>query len=147
MSQVKLRMGMHNRITIDRFAAIKDDINKGLPIAKIAKRHAVSDSTVRKVRRHRNFKEYRMEANAKYNQRHAPVVMSKTGQVPFEDFGKEGKIFSSKMLKPSEVARSDALDREGERTARGVGVLFLLVFIALVAVAIFAIVLITGGEK
>lgn len=48
MSKTHIKMGMHNRITIDRFQAIKDDVIAGLPVNKVAKRNNVSESTVRK---------------------------------------------------------------------------------------------------
>ena len=77
MSNVKLKMGMHNRVTKERFEAIKDDVNRGLPIAKITKRHGVSDGTVRKVRRSKNFYEYRIRADEQVRSRKPIVVIAK----------------------------------------------------------------------
>lgn len=96
--KVKLRMGMHNRITRDRWQAIKDDLNNGLPVQKVAKRHSVSDSTVRKVRRSRSFNEYRIDAEALRNRRNNIVVVAPKSGIPFEDFGTR-PIFPPKCLR------------------------------------------------
>lgn len=85
--KVNLRMGMHNRITCDRFQAIKDDLNNGLPTTKVAKRHSVSDSTVRKIKRSKNFKEYRIDAEALKNRQSQIVVVAPKSGLSFEDFG------------------------------------------------------------
>ena len=79
--KVKLRMGMHNRITKERWEAIKDDCNKGLPTTKIAKRHSVSEGTVRKVRRNRTYHEYRLREVR--NRKEPMAVIAPTSGLPF----------------------------------------------------------------
>lgn len=126
--KVKLRMGMHNRITRDRWQAIKDDCNKGMPTTKIAKRHSVSDSTVRKVRRSRSFNEYRIDTEALKNRRNPIVVVAPKSGIPFEDFGAR-PIFSSKMLKVRGLTMNDRLEREAEKSARTFGIIALWVIV------------------
>lgn len=122
--KVKLRMGMHNRITRDRWQAIKDDLNKGLPVPKVSKRHSVSDSTVRKVRRSRSFNEHRIDAEALKNRRQPIVVVAPKSGLAFEDFGAR-PIFSSKMFKPKGPTMNDRLEREAEKSAKTFGIVVL----------------------
>lgn len=134
--KVKLRMGMHNRITIDRWRAIKDDLNNNISTATIAKRHGVSESTVRKVRRSRNYHEYRV-LNDKRLKSPTVVIAPKSG-LPYEDFGPKPLFFSPKMLKPKDRIISDQLDYKSENTARMFGIVMLgalgIVVLALVIV-------------
>ncbi len=137
--KVKLRMGMHNRITRDRFQAIKDDLNNGLLVQKVAKRHSVSDATVRKVRRSRNFNEYRIDAEALKNRRNQIVVIASKSGLPFEDFGTK-PIFSSKLLKSSKNTISHK-KRKAEKIIgwENVAVLGIIAMSALVLVIILTI--------
>lgn len=144
-TRVRLRMGIHNRITAERFQAIKNDINDELPIAKIAKRHNVSDSTVRKVRRSKDFHEYRIRADEQVHSRRAVVVVSPVAGVPFEDFGRKPIFSSPKISKDADLALSDRLDRESENTAKCLG-LVLLGIIGVLSLAFVAI-LIIGASK
>jgi len=142
--KVKLRMGMHNRITIDRFQAIKDDVNKGLSVAKIAKRHSVSESTVRKVRHSKNFHEYRIDAEALKNRRQPIIVIAEQSGLPFEDFGPK-PIFALKMLKPKNPTISNQLDREAEKSAQSLGIIA-LGMIGVVALGLI-VAMIIGGSR
>lgn len=142
MSNVKLKMGMHNRVTKERFEAIKDDVNRGLPIAKITKRHGVSDGTVRKVRRSKDFHEYRIRADEQVRSRKPIVVIAQKSGLPFEDFGAK-PIFSSKLLKQEvkKISGSDRYDKEGEKAARLIGIVMLgwiLIIAAIITVLIIA---------
>lgn len=145
--KVKLRMGMHNRVTKERWEAIKEDCDKGLPATKIAKRHSVSEGTVRKVRRNRTYHEYRLK---EVNHRKEPmVVIAPTSGLPFEDYGPKKLFFSPKKVKPTiDRSLSNRLDHEAENTARAVGALIIgiigIVALALVIVFIFGI--IKGGK-
>lgn len=142
--KVKLRMGMHNRITHDRFQAIKDDLNNGLPVQKVAKRHSVSDSTVRKVRRSRNFNEYRIDAEALKNRRNQIVVIAPKSGLPFEDFGAR-PIFSSKILKVKSPTKSSRNSREVEESAKNFRIIALGI-IGIIVLGLIAI-LVVGGVK
>lgn len=143
--KVKLRMGMHNRITRDRFQAIKDDLNNGLLVQKVAKRHSVSDATVRKVRRSRNFNEYRIDAEALKNRRNQIVVVAPKSGLPFEDFGAR-PIFSSKMFKPKGPTMNDRLDREAEKSAKTFGIVALGI-VGLIVLGLSLVALIVGVAK
>lgn len=111
--KVKLRTGIHNRITKERWEAIKDDCNQGMPAAKIAKRHSVSEGTVRKVRRNKTYHEYRLrEVNSR---RRPETVTAKSCGVAFEDFGRKPLFFSPKKVKPTNPALSDRMDHEAEK--------------------------------
>lgn len=142
--KVKLRMGMHNRITIDRFQAIKDDTRKGLPTAKIAKRHSVSESTVRKVRKSKNFHEYRIDSEALKNRRQQLVVIAERSGLPYEDFGPK-PIFSSKMLKPRKPIVDSQREREVEKSVRVFGI----VMVAIVGIVVVGLIIamIIGSMK
>lgn len=143
--KVKLRMGMHNRITIKRFQAIKDDLDRGLSVKEITERQNVSEATVRKVRRSKNFHEYRLQNDKRVRDRNALVVISPTAGVPYEDFGKKPIFFSPKVPKPTNLARSNQLDLEAERSARCLG-LVILGIIGLILVGLVAV-LIIGASK
>lgn len=134
--KVKLRMGIHNRVTSDRFQAIKDDLNNGFPVAKVAKRHSVSDSTVRKVRRSKNFREYRISAEDLKNRRQSIVVVAPKSGLSFEDFGPK-PIFSSKMLKSKGM---DGSHHDVEKPTKITGIIALgivgIIVLALVIVMI-----------
>lgn len=131
--KVKLRMGMHNRVTKDRWQAIKDDCNNGLPTAKIAKRNSVSEGTVRKVRKSKNFHEYRL-SNDKRLREPFTKVTSSCG-VAYIDFGKKPLFFSPKKVKSKNIALSNRLDREAENTARCLGI----VMAGIVGIIVFAL--------
>lgn len=143
--KVKLRMGMHNRITRDRWQAIKDDLNNGLPVSKVSKRHSVSDSTVRKVRRSRSFNEYRIDAEALKNRRNQIVVVAPKSGLPFEDFGAR-PIFSSKMFKPKGPTMNDRLEREAEKSAKTFGIVALGI-VGLIVLGLSLVALIVGVAK
>lgn len=145
--KVKLRMGMHNRITKERWEAIKDDCNKGLPTTKIAKRHSVSEGTVRKVRRNRTYHEYRLREVR--NRKEPMAVIAPTSGLPFEDFGLKRIFFSPKKVKPTvDRSLSSRLNREAENTARAVSVLILgVVGVIVLALVIVFVISITKGGK
>lgn len=145
--KVKLRMGMHNRITKERWEAIKDDCNKGLPTTKIAKRHSVSEGTVRKVRRNRTYHEYRLIEVR--NRKEPMAVIAPTSGLPFEDFGPKRIFFSPKKVKPTvDRSLSSRLNREAENTARAVSVLILgVVGVIVLALVIVFVISITKGGK
>lgn len=143
--KVKLRMGIHNKVTIDRFQAIKDDVIAGLSVNKVAKRNNVSESTVRKVRRSKNFHEYRIRADEQVRDRNKVVVIAPTAGVPFEDFGQKPLFFLPKKLKPTKPIVNHQLDLEAERSARCLG-LVLLGVIGLILVGLVAITIV-GASK
>lgn len=145
--KVKLRMGMHNRITKERWEAIKDDCNKGLPTTKIAKRHSVSEGTVRKVRRNRTYHEYRLREVR--NRKEPMAVIAPTSGLPFEDFELKRIFFSPKKVKPTvDRSLSSRLNREAENTARAVSVLILgVVGVIVLALVIVFVISITKGGK
>lgn len=143
--KVKLRMGIHNKVTIDRWQAMKDDLKAGLPVSKIAKRHSVSEGTVRKVRRSKTYHEYRLRD---VNRRSTPEAVIASCGVAYEDFGRKPLFFSPKKVKPTNLALSDRLDREAEKTARAVGLVMLSVvgIITLALVIVFLTSITKGGK-
>jgi hypothetical protein len=145
MSKTHIKMGMHNRITIDRFQAIKDDVIAGLPVNKVAKRNNVSESTVRKVRRSKNFHEYRIRADEQIRDRNKVVVVAPTAGVPFEDFGQKPLFFSPKKLKSIKPTLNRQLNLEAEHSTRCLG-LVLLGIIGLILVGLVAITIV-GASK
>lgn len=140
--KVKLRMGIHNKVTIDRWQAMKDDLKAGLPVSKIAKRHSVSKGTVRKVRRSKTYHEYRLR---EVNRHSNPEIVTASCGVAYEDFGRKPLFFSPKKVKPTNLALSNQLDREAEKTARAVG-LVMLSIVGIITLAL-VIVFLTGIAK
>lgn len=147
--KVKLRMGIHNKVTIDRWQAMKDDLNAG-PIARIAKRNSVSESTVRKVRRSKTYHEHRLSHDRPLKE--PVVVVAKSCNVPYEDFGRKPLFFSPKKVKPTNLELSNRLDREAEKTARCLGVVLagivgIVVVSFIVALAMVVIKALAGGAE
>lgn len=140
--KVKLRMGIHNKVTIDRWQAMKDDLKAGLPVSKIAKRHSVSEGTVRKARRSKTYHEYRLR---EVNRHSNPEIVTASCGVAYEDFGRKPLFFSPKKVKPTNLALSNQLDREAEKTARAVG-LVMLSMVGIITLAL-VIVFLTGIAK
>lgn len=143
--KVKLRMGIHNKVTIDRWQAMKDDLKAGLPVSKIAKRHSVSEGTVRKVRRSKTYHEYRLK---EVNRHSNPEIVTASCGVAYEDFGWKPLFFSPKKVKPTNLTLSNQLDREAEKTARAVGLVMLSVvgIITLALVIVFLTSIAKGGK-
>lgn len=144
--KVKLRMGMHNRITKERWEAIKDDCNNGFPVTRIAKRHFVSEGTVRKVRRNKTYHEYRLrEVDGRKG---LETVTARSCGVAYEDFGRKPLFFSPKKVKPTNLELSNRMDREAEKTARavGLGMLSVVGIITLALVIVFLTSIAKGGK-
>lgn len=145
--KVNLRMGMHNRITKERWEDIKNDCDKGLSTAKIAKQRSVSEGTVRKVRRNKTYHEYRLR---EVRSRKEPmIVIAPTSGLPFEDYGPKKLFFSPKKVMPvADRTLSRRLDREAENTARAVGIMILGIIgvIVLALVIVFIISITRGGQ-
>lgn len=144
--KVKLRMGIHNKVTIDRWQAIKDDTKTDLSVAKIAKRNSVSESTVRRVRRSKTYHEYRLSHDKSLKE--PIVVVAKSCNVPYEDFGRKPLFFSPKKVKPTNLELSNRLDREAEKTARCLGIVIVGVvgLLALAMLIVFISSLLGGVE-
>lgn len=144
--KVKLRMGMHNKVTIDRWQAIKDDTKTDLSVAKIAKRNSVSESTVRRVRRSKTYHEYRLSHDKTLKE--PIVVVAKSCNVPYEDFGRKPLFFSPKKVKPTNLELSNRLDREAEKTARCLGIVIVGIvgLLALAMLIVFISSLLGGAE-
>ena len=143
--KVKLRMGIHNKVTQDRWQAIKDDCNIGLPISKIASRNSVSETTVRRVRRSKNFYEYRLNNDRLL--RRSIAVIEPTSGVAYEDYGPRRLFFSPKKVKSKNIEFCNSFAREAVQTAGCFGVVLLgaivVIVLALVIVFIFSLV---GGK-
>lgn len=121
---------------------MKDDLKAGLPVSKIAKRHSVSEGTVRKVRRSKTYHEYRLR---EVNRHSNPEIVTASCGVAYEDFGRKPLFFSPKKVKPTNLALSNQLDREAEKTARAVG-LVMLSIVGIITLAL-VIVFLTGIAK
>ncbi len=122
---------------------MKDDLKTGLSVSMVAKRHSVSESTVRRVRRSKTYHEYRLSHDKSLKE--PVVVVAKSCNVPYEDFGRKPLFFSPKKVKPTNLALSNQLDREAEKTARAVG-LVMLSIVGIITLAL-VIVFLTGIAK
>lgn len=141
-------MGMHNRITSERFEAIKRDVKSSLSDAEVMNKHQIKKTTLIAIRRSQTFYEYRLRTDSRLkNYRFRPIIVAaeKSGLL-FEDYA------PTKMRAMTEKEESDRLDREAERTARVFGVMFaiiiLILIVALIALIITPILfLIVGGTE
>lgn len=121
----KLKMGIHNRITERRFYAIKTALNKGMACAKAMATFRVSKSTINKVRRCKNYRDYKLENQAKHVE--IKVIAPKSGLM-FEDYA------------PKSLHHTNALDREAENTAKAAGICLIGMLVIFALAAIVAIV-------
>lgn len=120
------KMGMHNRITEDRYRHIKQEWAKVQIGAHndnvIAKRCGISKTTASLIRRTDSYHEYRLKTDKRL--RKPIVVIAEKSGLPYEDFGKK-PIFSSKPLmqrRQDDMKRTDMLDKASEKTATMIGV-------------------------
>lgn len=139
--KVSLKMGIHNRITKERFAAIKADLKGGLSAAKVQKRHHVGATTVRKIRRSKDYNDYRVRADEQVRSKEGIVVICPITKTPYEDYG-PGRIFFSP--KPVKKTSECSWQSELNKRSRGRGAQVAVVCLSIVAIVSILAVLIMG---
>lgn len=142
--KVKLRMGIHNRITAERFHTIKGAIANGMTGPAIEKKYDVKRTTLQYIRRAKTFYEYRLLTERLPRGKKMPTVYGEKTGLPFEDYGYTPIFFSVKKVKPTQTELSNRLDQEAESSARGIGLMLtaalVVVGIAVICMAIIALV-------
>ncbi len=82
----KLRMGMHNPITAERFKIIKAAILGGMSEEEVMRRYEIKRTTLKYIKRSMTFYEYRLWTETLPAARKmAPVIEPNSG-VAFEDY-------------------------------------------------------------
>lgn len=135
--RVRLRMGMHNRITAERFHIIKGAIAGGMAGPTIEKKYNIKRTTLSYIRKAGSYYEYQLLAERLPRAKKMPKVYGEKSGLPFEDYGYGPIFFSVKKVKPTDELKSNRLDREATKSVECVGwvltgALFLILAIILV---------------
>lgn len=130
---VKLRMGMHNPITAERFKIIKAAIIGGMNDEAVMRRYGIKRTTLKYIQKSTTFYEYRLYTEVIPAARKMPKVVEPNSGVAYEDYGDVTR------------KRSDDLDRDAERTAYASG-MWAVVVIAVLALICIAVA-VSGGTK
>lgn len=135
--KVKLRMGMHNRITAERFHVIKGAIADGMAGPAIEKKYNIKRTTLSYIRKASSYYEYQLLTERLPRAKKMPKVYGEKSGLPFEDYGYTPIFFSIKKVKPVDEMKSNRLDREATKSAECVGwVLMGALFLFLAAILI-----------
>lgn len=82
----KLKMGMHNRITAERFHLIKAALADGMSEAAVMARYDIKRTTMRYIQKSVNYYEYRLYTETLPAARKMPKVIAPSSGLAFEDF-------------------------------------------------------------
>lgn len=136
--KVKLKMGMHNPVTKERFQVIKGALAGGMTREAVKKKYNIKDTTLRYIRRAETYYEYRLLAERLPRPKKMPTVYGEKSGLPFEDYGYGPIFFSVKKVKPTHKEVSNRLDREADVTARAVGLMMVGALIVVGAIMVCA---------
>ena len=132
----KLKMGISNRITLKRFNEIKSSIDD-LTDKQVMERYNIRTTTLKYIKKSKNFYEYRLLTETIPAARKMPTVIEPTSGVEYEDFSCKGY-----RNKPPKLERS--MMRDDRHTANMFGTVLLVGLIVLGIVAIVVVALATG---
>ncbi len=135
--KVKLKMGIHNPVTKERFQVIKGALVGGMTREAVKKKYNIKDTTLSYIRRAETYYEYRLLTERLPRPKKMPTVYGEKSGLPFEDYGYGPIFFSVKKVKPTDELKSNRLDREATKSVECVGwvltgALFLILAIILV---------------
>lgn len=119
--RVRLRMGMHNCITAERFHIIKGAIADGMAGPAIEKKYNIKRTTLSYIRKARSYYEYQLLTERLPRAKKMPKVYGEKSGLPFEDYGYAPIFFSIKKVKPTDSSRSNRLDHEAIKSAEVLG--------------------------
>lgn len=119
--KVKLKMGMHNPVTKERFQVIKGALAGGMTREAVKKKYNIKDTTLRYIRRAETYYEYRLLTERLPRAKKMPKVYGEKSGLPFEDYGYAPIFFSIKKVKPTDSSRSNRLDHEAIKSAEVLG--------------------------
>jgi hypothetical protein len=119
--KVKLKMGMHNPVTKERFQVIKGALAGGMTREAVKKKYNIKDTTLSYIRRAETYYEYRLLTERLPRPKKMPTVYGEKSGLPFEDYGYGPIFFSVKKVKPTDSSRSNRLDHEAIKSAEVLG--------------------------
>lgn len=131
----KLKMGMHNRITLERFELIRSAITEGMSDQEIMRRYGIKHTTLQYIAKSETFYEYRLYTETLPAARKMPTVIMPSSGLALEDY--EPKKCRAK-------SQENTVDRQSESLANRV-CLGLLIIAGLMMV--FAIVIALGNIR
>ena len=120
----KLKMGIHNRITSERFHTIKGALAGGMSDGEVMARYEIKKTTLRYIKSSTTFYEYRLRTETLPAARKiSPVVMPSSG-LALEDYG----------WRKSKRRQEVQMRRDDDAATRMVGIVSLtaLIFITLI---------------
>lgn len=129
----KLKMGMHNTITAERFHIIKAALAEGMGEEAVMAKYGIKKTTLKYIEKSNNFYEYHLRTETLPAARKMPKVIAPSSGLEFEDF-------SYKRPKQSKITAERRASREDESGARVVGIVAILgiAIIGLVALYVLA---------
>lgn len=125
----KLKMGMHNRITPERFELIRSAIAGGMSDQEIMRRYEIKRTTLQYIAKSKTFYEYRLYTETLPAARKMPKVIMPSSGLALEDY--ESKKYRAKI-------QDKAADRQSESLVEslGLGLLVIAGFIMVFAAGI-----------
>lgn len=82
----KLKMGMHNRITAERFHIIRGAVLGGMNDEEVMRRYEIRRTTLKYIKKSRTFYEYRIWTETLPAARKMPTVYGVKSGLAFEDY-------------------------------------------------------------
>ena len=123
--KVRLKMGMHNPITKERFQVIKGALVGGMTREAVKKKYDIKDTTLNYIRRAETYYEYRLLTERLPHPKKMPPVYGPKSGLAFELTDIRPIFFPAKKVKPVDELRSNRLDRESVQSAYCLGLLIL----------------------
>lgn len=82
----KLKMGMHNAITKERFSLIKAALAEGMSEDAVMTKYEIKRTALKHIQKSTNFYEYRLYTEILPAARKLPTVIAPSSGLAFEDF-------------------------------------------------------------
>lgn len=139
-------MGIHNRITAERYHQIKAELHSAKDDKTIMEKYDIGATTAWLIRNTSSFYEYRLRTDPKLRKmRHKPLrVMTPTSGLYFEDYRPKRTSVCSKTFMKENRELSNQLDQTAERVASVIGILLSVVMTACIIVVFVVLALLAG---
>lgn len=124
----KLKMGMHNPITAERFHIIKAALTEGISEDGVMAKYGIKRTTLKYIKTSINFYEYRLRTETLPAARKMPTVIAPSSGLAFEDF-------SYKKKKTPKKCCSMSNDKMKDQAISAVVVITAFACVAIVALA------------
>ncbi len=130
-----LKMGTSNKITAERFHAIKGALGHGLDDVRVMADFGIKATTLRHIKRSKTYYEYRLRTEYIPAARKMPQVVAEQSGLAFEDY----------MPTRKQVVRykAEKADREAAHTAWAFGIWALTAMIVMIIGIICVFILLT----